>query len=72
MSDEPRKRPRTDDGDLVSVSDYQQDCIKSRLEDKRLEILSLKKENQSLLDENSSLHTYISKFTSGWAKVKNN
>ena len=69
MSEEPRKRARTDDGELISVSDYQQDCIKLRFEDKRLEIASLKKDIQSLSEENSKLHAYISKFTSGWAKV---
>ena len=69
MSEEPRKRQRIEDGESASVSDYQQDCVKSRLEEKRLEIQSLKKENQTLVDENSKLQSYISKFKSGVAKV---
>jgi hypothetical protein len=72
MSEEPRKRQRIEDGESASVSDYQQDCVKSRLEEKRLEIQSLKKENQTLVDENSKLQSYISKFKSGVAKVIKN
>ena len=72
MSDELRKRQRIEEGEKISIGDYQQDCLKSRLESKRLEIVTLKKENQNLLEENNKLHMHISKISSGLAKVINN
>ena len=65
MSEDPRKRQKIEEIEKNSVGEYHQDSLKYQLEDKRLEIAGLKKENQQLLEENNKMHLHISKFTSG-------
>jgi cell division protein FtsB len=68
MAEEPRKRPRIEQNDAYYRKDYNDIAYDERTQ----EIIDLKKKNQALLEENAKLNAYISKFTSGWAKVSDN